>query len=191
MSQREGDALEALSLEWSESTKLSKLLKADERLLDFIIALDPHDFERLRNPLMRKIMPPRITLGRIAVMTGRTPSELLAEIDAFLGLKRARQSLKSARTLPESPREKPTWAKGDVTRIIDLLESDERLDADPMLPINEALREMPAGELVLIKHKWEPQPLYDVWEKLGIAFYAESKSANEVWIYILKVIDED
>lgn len=180
-----------MSLDFDENTKLSKLLKMDESLLEFIIALDPHDFERLRNPLMRKIMPPRITLGRIAVMTGRAPSELLAEIDAFLGLKDERQRLKSARTLPENPKEKPSWAKGDVTRVIDLLESDERLDADPMLPINEALREVTAGDLVLIKHKWEPQPLYDVWEKMGIAFYAESKSANEVWIYILKVIDQD
>ncbi|MDF1664647.1 MAG: hypothetical protein P1V97_23010 [Planctomycetota bacterium] len=179
------EARKTMSLEFNEKTKLSKVLKADEDLLEFFIALNPHDFSRLRNPLMRKLMPPRITLGRIAAMTGRRSSELLAEIDSFLNVK-TKRPLKCSHSLPQSPAEKPDWADGIPSRVIDLLASDERLDADPMLPINEATRDLDPGSLIIIMHKWEPQPLYDVWSKMGIAFYAERKSADEVWVYVSK-----
>ena len=51
------------------NTRLNKALDLHPQVLDYIVSLKPHDFQRLHNPLMRRFMSPRITLGRIAKMT--------------------------------------------------------------------------------------------------------------------------
>ncbi len=59
-----------MSIEVDESSKLSKALRLHPDVLDYIVSLNPHDFKRLYNPLMRRMMPPRISLARVAEMTG-------------------------------------------------------------------------------------------------------------------------
>ena len=61
-----------------ENARLSKALELHPDVLDYIVSLNPHDFKRLHNPLMRKLMPPRIRLKRIAAMTGTPIAELMA-----------------------------------------------------------------------------------------------------------------
>ena len=68
--------------------------------------------------------------------------------------------------------------------IVDLLASDARLDADPMSPIMRAMKAAAPGEVVLIKHRWEPQPLYDIWDKIGVAHCATQVGTDEWWVYI-------
>ncbi|MBE2223127.1 MAG: hypothetical protein IAF02_16415 [Anaerolineae bacterium] len=48
-------------MELTPQSKLSKALTLHADVLPYIISLNPHDFERLNNPLMRQLMPPRIT----------------------------------------------------------------------------------------------------------------------------------
>ena len=43
------------------TTRLKEALDLDPRVAEYVISLNPHDFERLRNPLMRRLMAPRIT----------------------------------------------------------------------------------------------------------------------------------
>lgn len=92
----------------------------------------------------------------------------------------------TSENLPSNPQTKPEWTANEVVKIVDLLESDERLDTDPFVPLFPALKQTKVGEVLLLKHKWEPQPLYDVWQKLGIEYFAEQQSENEWWIYLRK-----
>jgi hypothetical protein len=68
----------------SANTRLNKALDLHPDVLEYIVSLNPHDFVRLRNPLLRQLMSPRITLGRIAAMTHVPLSELLTRV-ASLG----------------------------------------------------------------------------------------------------------
>ncbi|MBE2223126.1 MAG: hypothetical protein IAF02_16410, partial [Anaerolineae bacterium] len=88
--------------------------------------------------------------------------------------------------LPDNPEKPPAWITDSVVDVVDLLESDERLDTDPFVPLFPALKHAAVGEVVLLKHKWEPQPLYDVWQKLGIEHFAQQQSEDEWWIYLRK-----
>ena len=45
---------------------------------------------------------------------------------------------------------------------------------------------MEVGDVLLLKHKWHPQSLYDVWQKLDVVHYAIQKSPDEWWIYLRK-----
>ena len=177
-----------------ENSRLSKALALHPEVLDYIVSLNPHDFQRLHNPLMRRLMPPRISLARIARMTDTRVESLLARIHEIAGKPLSNGELleitaRAGSTEPsdEAPsREPPDWADGQPKATVDLLASDERLDADPMLPIQQALRTCGPGEFILIKHKWEPQPLYDIWDKQGMEHFASQHGNGEWWIVVRK-----
>ena len=88
--------------------------------------------------------------------------------------------------LPINPAQPPDWFTGEAVTVIDLLEGDERLDVDPFVPLFPTIKQMEVGDVLLLKHKWHPQPLYDVWQKLDVAHYAIQKSPDEWWIYLRK-----
>jgi hypothetical protein len=175
------------------TSRLSQALALHEDVLEYVVALNPHDFQRLRNPLMRRLMPPRITLARLAAMTQRPLGTLLAELHAAAHRPLSPTDLQELanRSTPvdvlDSRRagEPPAWTQGAST-VVDLLESDARLDADPMAAINRALNENPVGTVVWIKHRWEPQPFYDVWAKIGVEHFAAQQGPDEWWIFARK-----
>ena len=68
---------------------------------------------------------------------------------------------------------------------MDLLPLDEALNADPMPPVMVPLEALPPGGVLLIKHKWEPQPFYDVWSKMGdVEWFSEQIGPDEWWIWV-------
>ncbi len=174
-------------------SKLAKALRLHPDVLDYIVGLNPHDFKRLYNPVMRRLMPPRITLARIAKMTSTPIMEMLVRIHEIAGcslteterkeLARGLSAVESE-NLSANPENAPQWIKHDVAVIVDLLENDARLDADPLPPIMKSLKKLAADEIMVVKHMWEPQPLYDIWSKQGVEYYAEQKSPDEWWIYL-------
>lgn len=169
--------------------RLSKVLDRHPQMVEQIVALNPHDFARLYNPLMRRLMAPRITLGRLAVMLHMPVDELLRHVAAHSGAVVDVGALQSS--MPQSPAERPGWVvdeDGTAVVTVDLLPLDEALDADPLPPVMAALKRLPPGGVVRIKHKWEPQPFYDIWTKLGdLEWFAEQKHAAEWWIWVRRV----
>src|SRR5215471_15036081 len=89
------------------NTRLNKALDLHPQVLDYIVSLNPHDFQRLHNPLMRRLMSPRITLGRIAKMTQVPLAELLAHIATLSGATVEAGGVEH--DLPQSPTEPPMW----------------------------------------------------------------------------------
>ena len=168
-------------------TKLSKALALHPAVLPYIVSLNPRDFQRLHNPLMRRLMPPRITLSRLAKMVDMPVNVLIdgiylaASMDAMTPA-----SSRSPEALPTNPGQAPGWISNEIVEVVDLLASDERLDTDPFVPIFPALKRANVGDVLLLKHKWEPQPLYDVWQKVGVEYYSEQKTPDEWWIYVRK-----
>lgn len=169
-------------------SKLSQALALHPDVLPFIINRNPHDFQRLNNALMRKLMPPRITLARLAAMLDEPVEQLIEGIYAAAHVEAPSIALPSSppEPVPLNANEPPPWITDEVVEVIDLLASDERLDADPFVAIFPALKRANVGDLLLLKHKWEPQPLYDVWRKLEVEYFARQQSFNEWWIYLRK-----
>lgn len=135
-------------------TRLKGALDLDPRVVEYVISLNPHDFERLRNPLMRRLMAPRITLSRVAAMAGVPVGELLEGVAALGGA--AVESGYRGWQLPRSPKETPPWVTGvepGNVRTVDLLPLDDALDADPMLPVMKEIKALSPGEVLLIKHR--------------------------------------
>lgn len=172
------------------NTHLNVIINLDPRIVDYIVALQPHEFERLHNPIMRRLMSPRISIGRVAVMVGRPVEEILAHIATLADVEIVPVDEK---THPQSPSEVPDWVENadpEQITVVDLLPIDATLDADPFPPVSLAVKKLAAGEILLIKHKWEPQPFYDVWSQMGnLVWYAEAISADEWWIWVKRLAE--
>lgn len=172
-------------------TRLKEALDLDPRVAEYVISLNPHDFERLRNPLMRRLMAPRITLSRVAAMAGVPQDELLERIARLGGV--GTESGHPEQPLPQSPREAPPWVAGTATGdtpTVDLLPLDDALDGDPMLPVMRAVKALAPGEVLLVKHRWEPQPFYDLWSRMGgLEWFAERVGDEEWRIWVRRVPD--
>lgn len=132
-------------------------------------------------------MPVRITLRRIATMAKIPEQDFLDNINTLAG-----QPLElvdpNGAPLAVSPEQAPSWMEMiDEKQIpwVNVLIGDERLD-DPMPPINTAVNALKPGEVVGIKHKWEPQPLFDIWDLRGFEYWTRKVSADEWHIFVHK-----
>lgn len=167
------------------NTRLSRVLDLDPAVVDYIVSLNPHDFKRLHNPIMRHFMAPRITLGRVAAMVGVPVDDMLHHIAELIPVT---VETTPALALAQSPQQQPAWvAQANVETIVevDLLPLDEALNADPMLPVITAVKALQPGQALRIKHKWEPQPFYDVWSKMGqMEWFAQQIGPDEWWIWV-------
>lgn len=169
-------------------SRLSEALAANEAILEYIVSLSPHDFNRLRNPLLRKVMPPRITLRRIAAMVGMPEQELVSKINELAGLPSETVPTDDINRspLPMRSSEKPDWlATSDSESIkwVDVTPIDAE-HGDPMPPINIAINTCKPGTIIGIKHMWEPQPFYDIWHSRGFEFWAEQINPDLWHVYV-------
>jgi hypothetical protein len=172
-------------------TRLKEALDLNPEVVDYVVSLNPHDFGRLRNPVMRRLMASRITLGRVAVMAGVPVRDLLQNVAELGGVEVGETG--EGRPLPRSPRERPRWMGGvgpESVPVVDLLPLDDALDGDPMPCVVRGVKSLAPGEVLLIRHRWEPQPFYDVWTKMGsLEWFAERASGSEWWIWVRRVTD--
>lgn len=178
----------------SGKTRLSQALTNIPDALEYIVSLNPHDFTRLHNPFMRKYMSPRISLQRVAAMA-EIPIEQLLQGLAALEPKSEIDKITVEVDSPEvvvplsqTPQNKPGWMRGiraaDLHRV-DVLPIDDIL-GDPFPPISLGFKWMQPGEVILLLHRWEPQPLYDIWQKMKLEWFTKQISAHEWHIYIHK-----
>lgn len=169
------------------NTRLSEALKASPRILDYIVSLNPHDFERLRNPLLRKVMPPRISLRRIAAMANISEHELVTRVNELAGLIQEQcDNDVNEEALPQRTKQPPKWlSEIDEAKIkwVDVTPIDAQL-GDPMPPINIAINTSKPGDIIGIKHRWEPQPLYDIWQARGFQFWSKQVEPELWYIFV-------
>lgn len=173
-------------------TRLKEALDTVPGTLDYIVSLNPHDFKRLHNPFMRKYMSPRISLDRVAAMAGVPLSEMLKELRRLAGEPETdlphEEAPPPGRPVPQSPSAPPEWMKlteNPGLHWINLLALDEVL-GDPMPPIVVAVKNMPPGGVLGIKHRWEPQPLYDIWQKMKLEWFTRQVGPEEWHIFVYK-----
>ena len=184
-----------MTIQLTSNSKLSQALKLHPDVLDYIVSLNPHDFQRLHNPLMQKLMPPRISLTRIAAMTETPIMDILIRIHDIAQSPLSAREIDTLKReinenvvdpLPLNPVGVPDWVHDPIVAEVDLLAADERLDTDPIPAIFRVLNPTNVGEVVLVKHKWEPQPLYDIWALREIEHFAVQQGMDEWWIYLRK-----
>lgn len=169
------------------NTKIATLIKGHPDALEAIISIDSK-FNKLRNPLLRKVLAGRTSIGMASKMAGCKVD------DFFIKLKPLGFEI-NADNLPLVEDRKPLPAfitSLTKNQIIDL-DVREELAAgkDPLKLILDKVKSVQTGEALKVINTFEPVPLIKMLEKKGFEVYADIISNELVETYFYKKSSEN
>lgn len=168
------------------NTKISYLIKAHPDALEAIISMDPK-FQKLRNPLLRKVLAGRASIAMASKIAGCQIS------DFFNKLKPLGFEIDAA-TLPvmEEHKELPAFISTlTKNQIIDFdVRQELAAGKDPLNLILDKIKTVHAGEALKIINTFEPVPLIMMLKKQGFEVYADVISNDLVETYFYKKSDK-
>ena len=166
-------------------TKIAAILKQNAAALDAIVAVNPK-FEKLRNPILRKVMAGRTSLAMAAKVGGCTVE------DFFMKLKPLGFETDTTAVVAEEAK-KPLPAFIDSLKKEQIVELDVRpviaAGKDPLSIIVQQVKTIQPGQVLKIINTFEPTPLMALLGKQGFVSYADT--INEDWVetYFYKTDD--
>ncbi len=163
-------------------TKVSTVLREHPGAMDALVAIHPR-FDKLRNPLLRRLLAGRTTLAAAAAIGGCT----LQEIAAALG-KLGFVWEGPLEEAPAAPLEEPAFmalADRGAERVLDV-RSDLEAGKDPLKKIMAAVQDLPEGQLLRIINTFEPAPLISLLAKQGFAHHVRQPREGEVHTYFYR-----
>ena len=169
------------------ATKIAVILKQNAGALDAIVALSPK-FEKLRNPILRRVMAGRTSLAMAAKIGGCKVEDFFEKLkplgfepDAGIVVKEEEETRKP---LPEflTSLKKEQVAELDVRPIMAAGE-------DPLSVIVRKVKTIQPGQVLKIINTFEPTPLMILLEKQGFASYVDTIEPDWVETYFYKKED--
>lgn len=177
--------------------KVKDALKINERMLDAFTWLAP-EFERLRNPALRKVMANRVTIEQAA----RVAKLPLAEILYVLNLAAGEEPEQLNREFDSLPVGAFQVARDNSRRkpreLLNLKDRDERVrfvdvmphagqSEDPLPTIMHNMLALESDrEVLLVRHPFDPIPLRELFARRGFASWAEERRPAEWYIYFYR-----
>lgn len=166
-------------------TRISELIKADDRSIATIAALSK-PLEKLKNPLLRKMLAGRVSISdaaRIGECTLSDFKQALAPLGFSLALETdERYPLSNQADAPQEPVWLDTVTVHHTMDVRQAIESGQ----DPLKEINAGYRELPTGHTLCIVNSFIPHPLIHVLEKKGAKAFVEQTGENEYRTYFFK-----
>lgn len=166
----------------NENTKISELIRENAASIQAIASINRH-FEKLKNPLLRKILASRVTIGDAARIGKCSVQDFFDKLQP-LGFE-VGPGNEQSRANEVKPAEGAFVPEADPAMV-------ERLDVRPLIKSNkdpfqeimQALKQLPAGKVLLLINSFEPTPLVRLLEPKGYQFQIKHVSADlvETWI---------
>jgi uncharacterized protein (DUF2249 family) len=160
------------------SWKVSQVLQRYPTLLEVFVATAPA-FSKLRNPVLRKVQSRLVTVEQAARIAGIEPSSLVQTLNAHVGLEAVADDAGNGAT-PDPVADAPEWfASAQVAVTLDVRELQRRGE-EPFGPIMEAIRQVPVGQVLVLRNTFDPVPLYDLLAMRGFEHWTH-QLADEDW----------
>lgn len=164
------------------NTKIAHLLKAHPDAMETIIGIDKK-FDKLRNPLLRKLLAGRTSIAMASKMAGCEVS------DFFNALKPLGFEIDTeTEPILEEKKELPGFiTKLGKNQIVDFDVRDLlAAGKDPLTLILDKMKAIEAGQALKVINTFEPVPLIKMLEKQGFDVYADIISNDLVETYFYK-----
>lgn len=167
------------------NTKIATLLKYNPDSLEAIITISPK-FEKLRNPLLRKLMAGRTSIEMASKISGCTVNDFFEKL-APLGFE-------IDKDIPVKNKErKPLPSFLNSLKREQLIEFDVRpiitANEDPLSLIVKKVKSIQPGEALKIINTFEPAPLIILLKKQGFESYVDVINDQLVETYFYKIDD--
>lgn len=173
----------------SAKTKISELIKANPASIDAIVAINKH-FEKLRNPILRKILASRVTIADAAKIGGCTVNDFFNKLIP-LGFSLTPDAIPITDT-PSTDRLRPAFMqKIDYGNIVTLdVRADLASGKDPFQRIMDTLPSLSQDNFLLIINTFEPVPLINVLKRKGFEYYTEELQRDIFHTYFKNTSDK-
>ena len=164
------------------NTKIATILKEQPDALEAIVSITPA-FNKLRNPLLRKLMAARTSISMASKIGGCTVNDFFDKLRplGFIIDTDTKEEEISPVAMPDFMKQltPETTVELDVRPV---LESGK----DPLSLIMEHIGKMPAHHTLKLINSFEPTPLILLLEKRGLESYSEIKGKDVVYSYFYK-----
>jgi uncharacterized protein (DUF2249 family) len=169
----------------NRKTKISEIISANPSAIEAIASVNSH-FTKLKNPVLRKLLAPRVTL-EMAAQVGNSSVEVLL------------QALKNIGFEIESNIETPTLSpqiktKNKFMNTKEIIELDVRpileSGVDPFKAIMDQIKVLPMGASLCIINTFEPIPLINKLKEKGFSHQTQRNDAGEVRTFLYRNTDE-
>lgn len=167
----------------SENTRISDLLKENKDSIDAIASL-AKPLEKLKNPILRKLMASRVTIAEAAKMGGCSLLDF-ERVLMPLGFK----FIKDVKKEDSVEEGSPDWLKDLSTEHIEIFDVREILlgGQDPLKQIMQRFKSVPIGNALCIVNSFVPVPLVRLLEKDGVKSFTETINTHEFHTYFYKI----
>lgn len=164
------------------NTRIAPILKYNDNALEAIVSISPK-FQKLRNPLLRKLMAGRTTLAAASKIGGCSIDDFFNKLEP-LGFTIDRG------TKPVEEAKKPMPAFITSLTKEQIIELDVRpvisSGSDPLNLILEQVKAMLPGQVLKIINTFEPTPLILMLKKKGFETYVDMVDHNLIETYFHK-----
>src|SRR5690606_1277147 len=167
------------------NTRIAELIRANDQSIGAIAALSK-PLQKLKNPLLRKVLASRVTISEAAKIGGCKLSDfkrVLEPLGFSLTLETDENLQSNNRQTAAS--EKPVWLDKAKCTHLDVRQAIEEGN-DPLREINEQYRKLPTGRILCIINTFIPSPLITLLEKKGAKTFVEQVDEHEYHTYFLK-----
>lgn len=160
-------------------TKIASILKQQAAALEAIVSISPR-FEKLRNPLLRKLMAGRTTLAAASKLGGCTLEDFYRKLEP-LGFTIDRRQVGR----PEEKKPVPAFLRSLAKdRLVELdVRPEIASGSDPLSTILQRVKSLQPGEVLKVINSFEPAPLIGLLQKKGLESYVDRISEDQVETY--------
>jgi len=169
----------------SAKTKISKLIDANQDTIEVISSINKH-FKKLKNPLLRKALAPRVNISDAARIGGVPVCVMIDKLkeigfttDDECGCETASPQDKYRLNENKSKMRKENIVELDVRPIL-------AGGVDPFEAIMAELKKMDDSQTLLIINTFEPIPLLNILKKKGYDYETERPENGLVHTYLEK-----
>lgn len=165
----------------NSQTRIATLLKQDTRALDAIISISPV-FEKLRNPLLRKLMAGRTTIAMACKVAGCSVENFLDALQP-LGFRKGEEEKIPERSADSRPSILLQCDKNKISMldVRPILEGGK----DPLDQIMRTIHSLKEDDVLCIINSFEPTPLIALLGTKGYLSFTEKGPADSIytWFY--------
>jgi len=162
-------------------TKINTLLESYPQLEDTFMNISPN-FEKLRNPFLRKTIAKVTTLRQAAIVGNVSLSELINTLRNKVGL----EDILLNQNKEESLNEAPEWLIDEYIKIEYNAEPDLAQGIHPVQKVTKEMESLNPSDIYLLITPFVPAPLIDLMNNKGYKVYTKKSSNSEILTYIKK-----
>jgi uncharacterized protein (DUF2249 family) len=167
----------------NENTKISALINHNPKSIDAIVSIS-NNFDKLKIPILRKVLASRVTIKQAAKIGGSTVDVFYSKLIP-LGFEIKEPEVTLTKNAIESSLN--NFIEFDIENCVDLDVRDIlKSGKDPFNPIMDALTTLPNDSVLKIINTFEPTPLISILSKKGYSHYSFEIEKQLVHTYFKK-----